>query len=119
MQLNNPNRMIQALCRSPEGAARLRADREAVFSEYNLTEAEKIVLRSDDTLKMVSAAKVHPILVMHYLLATNPQAADSMNWMMMSAMVPDSKGSKVYYEPMPEWMTGIGGIAMSIANAGE
>lgn len=38
-----------------------------------------------------------------------------MNWMMMSAMVPDRKGNKVYYEPMPEWMTGIGGVAMSIS----
>jgi 2'-aminobiphenyl-2,3-diol 1,2-dioxygenase large subunit len=37
-----------------------------------------------------------------------------MNWMMMTAMVPHNKGSKVYYEPMPEWMTGIGGVSMSV-----
>lgn len=38
-----------------------------------------------------------------------------MNWMMMSAMVPDSKGKKIFYEAMPEWMTGIGGVTMSIS----
>lgn len=38
-----------------------------------------------------------------------------MNWMMMSATVPDSRGYKVYYEAMPAWMTGVGGVAMSIS----
>lgn len=77
--LNNPNRMIQALCRSPAGIARLNADRESVFDEYSLNETEKAALRSADTLSMVSQGKVHPILVMHYLIATNPQAAASMS----------------------------------------
>lgn len=77
--LNNPNRMIQSLCRSPEGIARLNADRESVFDEYSLNETEKAALRSADTMSMVSQGKVHPILVMHYLIATSPQAAASMS----------------------------------------
>lgn len=36
------------------------------------------------------------------------------NWMMMTAMVPGAKGEKIYYEPMPAWMTAMGGIAMSL-----
>jgi 2'-aminobiphenyl-2,3-diol 1,2-dioxygenase large subunit len=36
------------------------------------------------------------------------------NWMMMTAMVPAAKGEKIYYEPMPAWMTAIGGIAMTV-----
>lgn len=35
------------------------------------------------------------------------------NWMMMTAMVPGATGEKVFYEPMPAWMTAMGGIAMS------
>ena len=37
-----------------------------------------------------------------------------LNWMMMSATVPKAKGNKIFYEPMPEWFTGIGGIAMTV-----
>ena len=77
--LNNPNRLIQALCRDPEGVARLNNEREAVFSEYGLSDIEKEALLSLDTLSMVSKAEVHPILAMHYLIATKPQAAESMS----------------------------------------
>ncbi len=78
MQLNNPNRLIQALCRSPEGIARLTEDCEAVFNEYELTDTEKEAMRSSDTLTLVSKGDVHPMLAMHYLIATNPKAAESM-----------------------------------------
>lgn len=71
--------MIQALCRSPEGIAKLNSECDAVFSEYNLTQAEKKALLSGNTLCMVQDAKVHPILAMHYLIASNPDAADSMS----------------------------------------
>ncbi len=36
------------------------------------------------------------------------------NWMMMTAMVPGARGEKIYYEPMPAWMTAMGGIAMTV-----
>ena len=36
-------------------------------------------------------------------------------WMMMTAMVPDAHGEKIYYEPMPAWMTAMGGISMHLS----
>jgi 2'-aminobiphenyl-2,3-diol 1,2-dioxygenase large subunit len=33
-------------------------------------------------------------------------------WICMAATVPGRRGETVYYEPMPEWLTGMGGIAM-------
>lgn len=38
-----------------------------------------------------------------------------MNWMMMSIVADKAKGVKTHYEPMPEWMTGIGGVSMAIS----
>lgn len=35
-------------------------------------------------------------------------------WMMMTVMVPASTGETIYYEPMPAWMTAMGGISMQI-----
>ena len=79
MQLNNPNRLIQDMCRTQEGISKLNRDVEAVFIDYNLTETEKEALRSGDTFTFVNKAKVHPILAMHYLLATRPEAAENMS----------------------------------------
>jgi 2'-aminobiphenyl-2,3-diol 1,2-dioxygenase, large subunit len=32
------------------------------------------------------------------------------NWVMMAATLPGCAGEQVYYEPLPEWVTGMGGI---------
>ncbi len=37
-----------------------------------------------------------------------------MNWMMAAAMVPGSRGRKVFYEPMVSWLTGMGGVVMDV-----
>ena len=37
-----------------------------------------------------------------------------LNWMMMAGTVPEAKGEKVFYEPMPAWQTGLGGILMTL-----
>ncbi len=37
-----------------------------------------------------------------------------LNWMMMARTVPQARGEKVFYEPMPAWQTGLGGIKMSV-----
>ena len=37
-----------------------------------------------------------------------------MNWMMMANLVPNKKGEQVYYEPMPAWQTGMGGVLMHV-----
>jgi 2'-aminobiphenyl-2,3-diol 1,2-dioxygenase, large subunit len=36
-------------------------------------------------------------------------------WMCMAGAVPGATGTAVYYEPMPEWWTGMGGVTMQIA----
>nr|ADC31796.1 CarBb [Sphingomonas sp. XLDN2-5] len=34
------------------------------------------------------------------------------NWVMAAATLPGRRAEKIYYEPMPQWMTGMGGIAI-------
>ncbi len=34
------------------------------------------------------------------------------NWLMAAGAAPDWKGETVYYEPMPEWFTGMGGLEL-------
>jgi aromatic ring-opening dioxygenase catalytic subunit (LigB family) len=34
-------------------------------------------------------------------------------WLAAAATVPDRAGVEVYYEPMPEWLTGMGGLAIA------
>lgn len=35
-----------------------------------------------------------------------------LNWVMMSATLPGQRGEVIYYEEIPEWVTGMGGIAV-------
>ncbi len=79
MQLNNVNRLIQEVCHSPEGVARLQATPDEVYQEYGLKAEEVVVLNSMDGVEMTTKIGVHPILVMHFLMAANPEMADSMN----------------------------------------
>ena len=37
-----------------------------------------------------------------------------LNWMMMARTVPAAKGEKIFYEPMPPWQTGLGGVVMTL-----
>lgn len=36
------------------------------------------------------------------------------NWLAMAATVPEARGERVYYEALPEWVTGMGGIDMLV-----
>ena len=36
------------------------------------------------------------------------------NWICMAGAVPGACGERIYYEPVPEWLTGMGGIAMHV-----
>lgn len=40
------------------------------------------------------------------------------NWAVMAGTVPTAKGEKVYYEELPQWMSGLGGVEMFV-KAGE
>ncbi|MBW7836057.1 MAG: protocatechuate 3,4-dioxygenase [Sphingomonadales bacterium] len=37
------------------------------------------------------------------------------NWLILAASVPGARGEIVYYEPVPEWMTGMGGMIMKLS----
>jgi hypothetical protein len=79
MDASRVNEMIQDLCATPEGTARLRANPDAVFAEYGLSAVQQSALHSGDTLKMVAEARVHPILAFHYLFAVRPEVMESMS----------------------------------------
>ncbi len=36
------------------------------------------------------------------------------NWIMAAATAPGCRGEAIYYEPIPQWLTGVGGIAMHV-----
>ena len=36
-----------------------------------------------------------------------------MHWIFAAATVPHARGEEIFYEPMPEWITGMGGIALT------
>lgn len=38
-----------------------------------------------------------------------------MSWMAMAAAVPGARARTLYYEPMPSWMTGMGGVVMNMS----
>jgi len=40
-----------------------------------------------------------------------------MSWMMMAATVPGARAETVYYQEMPSWLTGMGGIIMNLEPA--
>lgn len=68
------NRMVQDLFRQPGMLERFRDQRAAVYAEYGLDEAERRAL-DEGSPEALAAAGVHPILQMHYLLASNPEVA--------------------------------------------
>jgi len=79
MDASRINEMIQDLCATPDGMARLRANLDAVFAEYGLSAEQQAALHSCDTLKMVAEARVHPILAFHYLFAVRPEVMQNMS----------------------------------------
>jgi 2'-aminobiphenyl-2,3-diol 1,2-dioxygenase, large subunit len=36
-----------------------------------------------------------------------------MHWIFAAATLPEGRGEEIFYEPMPEWITGMGGIALT------
>lgn len=68
------NRLVQELFRQPGLLERFRDRRTEVYDEYGLDAAQRAGL-DDGTPPALAAAGVHPILQMHYLLASNPEVA--------------------------------------------
>lgn len=68
------NRLVQDLFRQPGLLDRFRDERAKVYEEYGLNEAQRAGL-DEGTPSALASAGVHPILQMHYLLASNPEVA--------------------------------------------
>lgn len=68
------NRLVQDLFRQPGLLDRFRDQRAAVYEEYGLNAEERAGL-DEGSPPALTAAGVHPILQMHYLLASNPELA--------------------------------------------
>lgn len=69
------HRLIQSLFKVPGLLERLGTDAPSVFDEYGLTEGERQALAGGDPAAL-GALGVHPILQMHYMLASNPAMAE-------------------------------------------
>lgn len=68
------NRLVQELFRRPGLLERFRDARTEVYDEYGLDDSQRAAL-DDGSPPVLAAAGVHPILQMHYLLASNPDVA--------------------------------------------
>jgi 2'-aminobiphenyl-2,3-diol 1,2-dioxygenase small subunit len=68
------NRLIQELFKQPGLLARFRDRRAEVYDVYGLDAVQRAGL-DEGTPPALAAAGVHPILQMHYLLASNPDVA--------------------------------------------
>jgi 2'-aminobiphenyl-2,3-diol 1,2-dioxygenase small subunit len=68
------NRLVQELFKRPGLLERFRDARVEVYDEYGLDAVQRAAL-DDGSPPVLAAAGVHPILQMHYLLASNPEVA--------------------------------------------
>jgi 2'-aminobiphenyl-2,3-diol 1,2-dioxygenase small subunit len=68
------NRLVQELFRQPDLVKRFRERRAEVYEAYGLNAAERAALDAG-TPPALASVGLHPILQMHYLLASNPDVA--------------------------------------------
>lgn len=67
-------------------------------------------------MDMICAGKGHQLLELtqdEILREGGNGGLEILNWICMAAAVPGWRGETVYYEAVPEWMTGMGGIALN------
>jgi 2'-aminobiphenyl-2,3-diol 1,2-dioxygenase small subunit len=74
MKPHRAHLLIQSLFSTPRLLERLQLEREAVFEEFELSTEEKNALR-DGGASAMGEVGIHPILQMHYMLASNPGMA--------------------------------------------
>lgn len=68
------NRLLQELFRVPGLLDRFRSQRSAVYDDYGLDAAARAGL-DEGSPAALAAIGAHPILQMHYLLASQPEVA--------------------------------------------
>ena len=71
-------RLVQQLYVNSELARRFKTDREALFDEFGVPEHEREGLR-EGTPQALARIQLHPILCIHFLMGTNPDASRRFN----------------------------------------
>lgn len=69
------NALLARLFQEGDLLARVQQDRDAVFREAGLSDAERAALM-DGSFAALESIGVHPTLRMHYQMAINPQIAE-------------------------------------------
>ena len=77
-QLHPVHLLIQALGRDPAVQQRFGGDRDALYRDFGISEAEAAALQ-DGSIAALQRIGVNPILRMHWLMMTDPAAASHMS----------------------------------------
>ncbi|AWW74412.1 hypothetical protein CD351_08235 [Erythrobacter sp. KY5] len=72
------NQMIRQLTGDPQLRDRFMADAAAVFAEFGLSDQE-IAALEDGSIEALEGVAVHPLLRMHWSMASQPEVAATMS----------------------------------------
>lgn len=76
-----------------------------VAADFDRDFIERMVAGRSEELAALTAEQV--------LEASGNGGLELTAWLFMAGAVPKARGEKIYYEPMPEWISGMGGLSLS------
>ena len=80
-----------------------------VAIEFDETFIEKMISGRAEELAELSAGEIEA--------ASGNGGLEATAWLFMAGALPGARGDKLYYEPIPEWISGMGGVSLSPAAA--
>jgi hypothetical protein len=80
-----------------------------VAAEFDLDFIDRMVGGRSEELAALSAE--------HIEAASGNGGLELTAWLFMAGAVPKARGEKLYYEPIPEWISGMGGVSLTPADA--
>lgn len=78
------NRLVQELFSNPDNLAQFKTDRSGLYDKYGLSAAQRAAL-DEGSPEALSGAGLHPILQMHWAMASNPMVA---SWVSIRSFLP-------------------------------
>jgi hypothetical protein len=81
-----------------------------VAAEFDLDFIERMIDGRAEELAAFSAE--------HIEAASGNGGLELTAWLFMAGAAPKAKGEKLYYEPIPEWISGMGGVSLTPVEAG-
>ncbi len=88
------------ICMARQGDVNEAFDREVL---------DRLVRGEGDRLAALTAADI--------LDRAGNGGLEILNWIAMAGAVAGARGETIYYEPIPSWLTGMGGVAMDLGGA--